>query len=91
MGARETKFSLAESIKLWAIIVPLLISLAWAIIGLFMKVEYMQGRLYEQKGELMAIQNKEAEREVSLGVMNQQLVDISQRLGRIENKMDGGK
>lgn len=91
MNTKEAKFSFAEWIKLCAIVVPLLVSLAWAIIGLFMKVEYMQGRLYEQKGELMAIQNKEAEREVSLGVMNQQLLDISQRLGRMENKMDGVK
>lgn len=87
----KLKFSPIEWIKLSAIVLPVLVTLAWSIVGLFMKVEYIQGRLYEQKGELMSLESNDKERAISQSVITQQLVDISQRLIRIENKMDGVK
>lgn len=85
------RFSTVEWIKLSAVVIPVIVSVAWAIVGLFLKVEYIQGRLYEQKGELMSLESNDKGRAISQGVITQQLVDISQRLIRIENKMDGGK
>lgn len=77
------------------VLIPFLISalagLIWAEIALFMKVEYMQGRLYEQKGELMSLQSNEKDRAISLAAVTQELSDISQRLVRIENKLDASR